>query len=89
MVGRDALCRQYSRDTRRWSRRLCENGGCKIAAGQVGRPVGLLRQHMAKPNYQFEKRRREMDKKAKKAEKLKRKDAPDSPAEPEAPAAEV
>jgi hypothetical protein len=28
---------------------------------------------MAKPNYQFEKRRREMDKKAKKAEKLKRK----------------
>ncbi len=31
---------------------------------------------MAKPNYQFEKRRREMDKKAKKAEKLKRKDSP-------------
>ena len=35
---------------------------------------------MAKPNYQFEKRRREMDKKAKKAEKLKRKDAPEAPA---------
>ena len=34
--------------------------------------------HMAKPNYQFEKRRREMDKKAKKAEKLKRKDAPET-----------
>jgi hypothetical protein len=33
---------------------------------------------MAKPNYQFEKRRREMDKKAKKAEKLKRKDAPET-----------
>ena len=26
---------------------------------------------MAKPNYQFEKRRRELDKKAKKAEKLR------------------
>jgi hypothetical protein len=31
---------------------------------------------MAKPNYQFEKRKREMDKKAKKADKLRRKDAP-------------
>ena len=39
---------------------------------------------MAKPNYQFEKRRREMDKKAKKAEKLKRKDAPATPETPEA-----
>ena len=39
---------------------------------------------MAKPNYQFEKRRREMDKKAKKAEKLKCKDAPATPGEPEA-----
>ena len=28
---------------------------------------------MAKPNYSFEKRKRDMDKKAKKAEKLKRK----------------
>lgn len=28
---------------------------------------------MAKPNYQFEKRRKEMEKKAKKAEKIKRK----------------
>lgn len=40
---------------------------------------------MAQPNYQFEKRRREMDKKAKKAEKLKRKQEPggseDAPAE--------
>lgn len=27
--------------------------------------------HMAKPNYQFEKRRKELDKKAKKAEKLR------------------
>lgn len=36
---------------------------------------------MAKPNYQFEKRRRDMEKKAKKAEKKQRKlekgDAPD------------
>lgn len=39
---------------------------------------------MAKPNYQFEKRRREMDKKAKKAEKLKRKDAPATPETPDA-----
>jgi len=31
---------------------------------------------MPKPNYQFEKRKREMDKKAKKADKLRRKDAP-------------
>ena len=38
---------------------------------------------MAKPNYQFEKRRREMDKKAKKAEKLKRKNE-SSPAAPNA-----
>ena len=40
--------------------------------------------HMAKPNYQFEKRRREMDKKAKKAEKLKRKDAPGTSDSPDA-----
>ena len=39
---------------------------------------------MAKPNYQFEKRRREMDKKAKKAEKLKRKDAPATSDTPDA-----
>ena len=39
---------------------------------------------MAKPNYQFEKRRREMDKKAKKAEKLKRKDAPATSETPDA-----
>jgi len=41
---------------------------------------------MAKPNYQFEKRKREMDKKAKKAEKLRRKDSPAvPPASGEAP----
>ena len=45
---------------------------------------------MAKPNYQFEKRKREMDKKAKKAEKLKRKDAPASPeGSDETPAADT
>jgi hypothetical protein len=37
---------------------------------------------MAKPNYQFEKRRRELDKKAKKAEKLRLKaEAARTPAE--------
>lgn len=37
---------------------------------------------MAQPNYQFEKRRKEIEKKAKKAEKLKRKKEPESaPAE--------
>lgn len=42
---------------------------------------------MAQPNYQFEKRRRENEKKAKKAEKLKRKregiTEDGTPAEPE------
>jgi hypothetical protein len=38
---------------------------------------------MAKPNYQFEKRKREMDKKAKKAEKLRRKDEPSAPPAPD------
>jgi hypothetical protein len=58
--------------------------------------AGMFRAHMAKPNYQFEKRRREMDKKAKKAEKLKRKDSPTSsetddatPAEDAAPASDA
>ena len=41
---------------------------------------------MQKPNYQFEKRRKELDKKAKKAEKLRRKN--DAPATPGADAAE-
>jgi len=57
---------------------------------------GMVAAHMAKPNYQFEKRRREMDKKAKKAEKLKRKDSPTSsetddatPAEDAAPASDA
>jgi hypothetical protein len=39
---------------------------------------------MPKPNYQFEKRKREMDKKAKKADKLRRKDAPASSSESDA-----
>jgi hypothetical protein len=34
---------------------------------------GRVVPYMAKPNYSFEKRKREMDKKAKKAEKAKRK----------------
>lgn len=37
---------------------------------------------MGKPNYQFEKRRREMEKKAKKAEKQKRKETDAAPATP-------
>ena len=41
---------------------------------------------MQKPNYQFEKRRKELDKKAKKAEKLRRKN--DAPATPGTDAAE-
>ena len=47
---------------------------------------------MQKPNYQFEKRRKELDKKAKKAEKLRRKnEAPATPAaeNPEASSAPV
>lgn len=40
---------------------------------------------MAKPNYQFEKRRREIEKKAKKAEKAeKRKQEAENPTAPEA-----
>ena len=34
---------------------------------------------MAKPNYQFEKRQRELEKKRKKAEKLQRKNTPTEP----------
>ena len=34
---------------------------------------------MAKPNYQFEKRQRELEKKRKKAEKAERKSAPPPP----------
>jgi hypothetical protein len=34
---------------------------------------------LAKPNYQFEKRQRELEKKRKKAEKLQRKNAPAEP----------
>lgn len=52
---------------------------------------------MAKPNFQFEKRKRELEKKAKKDEKLKRKLEKDSApgvdespsAEPATPAAET
>jgi len=47
---------------------------------------------MAKPNYQFEKRRKDLDKKAKKAEKAKRKleknDAPASETVEDGPPAE-
>lgn len=40
---------------------------------------------MAKPNYQFEKRQRELEKKRKKAEKAQRKSAPPEPPVVEAP----
>ena len=44
---------------------------------------------MQKPNYQFEKRRKELDKKAKKEEKRRQKlEASRNPAAPEAPAPE-
>lgn len=36
---------------------------------------------MAKPNYQFEKRQRELEKKKKKVEKAQRKASPNVPAE--------
>lgn len=43
---------------------------------------------MAKPNYQFEKRQRELEKKKKKAEKAQRKaSVPDAPPPGEAPPA--
>lgn len=42
---------------------------------------------MQKPNYQFEKRRKELDKKAKKAEKLRRRN--ETPATPEPGTTEV
>jgi len=41
---------------------------------------------MAKPNYQFEKRQRELEKKKKKEEKLAKRSAPDGSSEPDAPA---
>jgi len=58
-----------------------------IDAGNCRSVMGLSpKSTMPKPNYSFEKRKREMDKKAKKAEKLRRKDAPaDSPAPDAAP----
>ena len=40
---------------------------------------------MAKPNYSFEKRQRELAKKRKKEEKAARKGSPGSPNEPDAP----
>lgn len=44
---------------------------------------------MAKPNYQFEKRKRDLEKAAKKAEKKQRKlDQPNTPATEEEPAGE-
>lgn len=40
--------------------------------------------HLAKPNYQYEKRQKELEKKRKKEEKLKRKqDQPDEPEDPQ------
>lgn len=44
---------------------------------------------MAKPNYNFAKRQRELAKKAKKEEKQQRKAAVGAPDEPEAPDAEA
>ena len=43
---------------------------------------------MAKPNYAFQKRQRELAKKQKKEEKQKRKAAEDPPATPETPGGE-
>ena len=40
---------------------------------------------MPKPNYSFEKRQRELEKKRKKAEKAERKNAPPAPAAPVPP----
>jgi uncharacterized Zn finger protein (UPF0148 family) len=44
-------------------------------------PICNERKHVAKPNYQYEKRQRELEKKKKKAEKALRKTSPgeDSP----------
>ncbi|MBC7624260.1 MAG: hypothetical protein H7232_12825 [Aeromicrobium sp.] len=41
---------------------------------------------MAKPNYQFEKRQRELEKKKKKEEKLAKRTTPDGSTEPDVPA---
>ena len=55
-------------------------------------PLPQQQSTMAKPNYQFEKRRKDLDKKAKKAEKAKRKleknDAPASETVEDGPPAE-
>jgi len=53
----------------------------EIAARRAGSGSAISEEtKMQKPNYQFEKRRKELDKKAKKAEKLRRKnDAPTTP----------
>jgi hypothetical protein len=50
-------------------------------------PDVYLREQMAKPNYQAEKRRREVQKKLKKAEKAERKTKPDLPGPTDIPAA--
>jgi hypothetical protein len=39
-------------------------------------PITFERMHVAKPNYQYEKRQRELEKKKKKAEKAQRKSSP-------------
>ena len=59
----------------------------EIAARRAGSGRAVCGQpKMQKPNYQFEKRRKELDKKAKKAEKLRRKN--EAPATPGTDAAE-
>ena len=59
----------------------------EIAARRAGSGSAVSEEpKMQKPNYQFEKRRKELDKKAKKAEKLRRKN--EAPATPGTDAAE-
>jgi hypothetical protein len=69
----------------------------EFAARQSGRVRAGFWKYMATPNYQFEKRRRELDKKAKKEEKRKLKleagkssnaEAPEAPPEQTPPEAE-
>lgn len=76
----------------------CCNGWCigkfagkrVFASGGDSLLYGFARKekHLAKPNYQFEKRQRELSKKQKKEEKLRKKDEaarePEQPAVPQA-----
>lgn len=45
--------------------------------------------HVAKPNYQYEKRQRELEKKKKKEEKAQRKGMPHGPASTDSPPADA